>query len=58
MLTLSCLVQADPQLFEVETSPVLTPGQARLSKVEGLKLAGGALAAGAGLGTKKCLSTF
>ena len=49
VLTVSCLVQADPQLFDVETSPVLSPAEARLSKVEGLKLAGGALAAGAGL---------
>ena len=50
-MTFSCLVQADPQLFDVETetSPVLSPAEARLGKVDGLKLAGGALAAGAGL---------
>ena len=44
----SSLVQADPQLFDVETGPVLSPEE-RLSKGDGLKLAGGALAAGAGL---------
>ena len=52
VLTVSCLVQADPQLFDVETRPVssgFSPAEARLGKVDGLKLAGGALAAGAGL---------
>lgn len=49
VLTVSCLVQADPKQFDVETSQVFSPAEARLGKVDGLKLAGGALAAGAGL---------